>query len=74
MEKLQDSMHGPQNWENRAIMVTSGAQDALSKAVDMLMSFNDPVLLPDSIYPGAIDLVIPMSLVLLTILMNIGTY
>lgn len=61
LEKLQDSIHGPQNWENNAVIVAAGAQDGLSKAVDMFMSFNDPILLPDPIYSGAIDLVMSIS-------------
>lgn len=26
LEKLQDSIHGPQNWENNAVIVAAGAR------------------------------------------------
>lgn len=57
MEEIQDRFHGSQGWENRSIMMTSGAQEGLSKAVDMCMSNGDPVFIPDPVYTGAIDLV-----------------
>lgn len=59
LEEIQDWFHGPQNWDNRTIMMTSGAQEGLSKAVDMCMNRGDPVIMPDPVYTGAIDLVRP---------------
>lgn len=57
LQEIQDWFHGPQNWENRGIMMTSGAQEGLSKAVDMCIKCGDPVIMPDPVYTGAIDLV-----------------
>jgi len=57
LEEIQKWFHGPQNWENRGIIMTSGAQEGLSKAVDMCMKCGDPVIMPDPVYTGAIDLV-----------------
>lgn len=57
LKEIQDWFHGPQHWEYRSIMMSNGAQEGLSKAVDMCMSCGDPVLIPDSVYTGAIDLV-----------------
>lgn len=57
LKEIQDSFHGPQSWENKSIMMTSGAQEGLSKTVDMCLKCNDPVIIPDPIYTGAIDLV-----------------
>jgi len=37
--------------------MTSGAQEGLSKAVDMCMRCNDSVIMPDPVYTGAVDLV-----------------
>jgi len=61
LEEIQDWFHGPQNWDDRTIMMTSGAQEGLSKAVNMCMNRGDPVIMPDPVYTGAIDLVRPMS-------------
>lgn len=57
MQEIQDSFHGTQSWEKKSIMITSGAQEGLSKAVDMCVERNDSVLIPDPIYTGAIDMV-----------------
>lgn len=57
LEEIQDWFHGPQNWENRTIMMTCGAQEGLCKAVDMCMSCGDSVIMPNPVYTGAIDLV-----------------
>lgn len=40
-------------------MMTSGAQEGLSKAVNMCMNRGDPVIMPDPVYTGALDLVRP---------------
>ncbi|XP_050527408.1 kynurenine/alpha-aminoadipate aminotransferase, mitochondrial-like [Daktulosphaira vitifoliae] len=53
LKKIQDKYHGKQNWNEKSIMVTSGAQEGLSKAVDMCMKIGDPIILPEPIYPGA---------------------
>lgn len=37
--------------------MTSGAQEGLSKAVNMCMTCGDPVIMSDPVYTGAIDLV-----------------
>lgn len=57
LQEIQDTFHGPQSWEKKSIMMSSGAQEGLSKAVDMCMECNDSVLIPDPIYTGAIDMV-----------------
>lgn len=57
LEEIQDWFHGPQDWEHKSIIMTSGAQEGLSMAVNMCMSYGDPVIMPDPVYTGAIDLV-----------------
>jgi len=57
LEEIQERFHGPQCWNKRSIIMTSGAQEGLSKAVDMCMRRNDPVFMPDPVYTGAVDLV-----------------
>jgi len=61
LEGIQETYHGPQNWNERSILVTSGAQEGLSKVVEMCMRYKDPVLIPDPIYTGAVDLFTPYS-------------
>lgn len=60
MEGIQEMFHGPQYWTKRSIIMTSGAQEGLSTAVDMCMNRNDSVIMPDPVYTGAVDLVIPL--------------
>ncbi|VVC44503.1 Pyridoxal phosphate-dependent transferase, subdomain 2,Pyridoxal phosphate-dependent transferase [Cinara cedri] len=59
LQEIQDWFHGPQDWKNRSIMMTTGGQEGLSKAVNMCMNCGDPVLMPDPVYTGAIDLFRP---------------
>ncbi|XP_026805659.1 kynurenine/alpha-aminoadipate aminotransferase, mitochondrial-like isoform X1 [Rhopalosiphum maidis] len=61
LEEIQESYHGPQNWNERSIIMTSGAQEGLSKVVDMCMRCNDPVIMPDPVYTGAVDLFKPYN-------------
>ncbi|XP_050442577.1 kynurenine/alpha-aminoadipate aminotransferase, mitochondrial-like [Adelges cooleyi] len=56
LKEIQDQYHGAQNWKVKSIMVSSGAQEGLSKAVDMCMRCGDAVIMPDPTYTGAIDL------------------
>ncbi|XP_027853409.2 kynurenine/alpha-aminoadipate aminotransferase, mitochondrial-like isoform X2 [Aphis gossypii] len=61
LEEIQESFHGPQNWSKRSIIMTSGAQEGLSKVVEMCVRCNDPVIMPDPVYTGAVDLFKPYS-------------
>lgn len=62
LKNIQEWFHGPQDWENKDIIMTCGAQEGLCKAVDMCMERGDPVIMPDPMYTGAIDLVRFLSL------------
>jgi len=57
LEEIQERFHGPLYWNKRSIIMTSGAQEGLSKAVNMCMRCNDSVIMPDPVYTGAVDLV-----------------
>lgn len=57
LEEIQNWFHGSQNWEHNSILITSGAQEGLSKVVEMCINCGDPVIMPDPVYTGAIDLV-----------------
>lgn len=57
LEEIQDWFHGSQNWDHYGILMTSGAQEGLSKVVEMCIKCGDPVIMPDPVYTGAIDLV-----------------
>ncbi|XP_050524500.1 kynurenine/alpha-aminoadipate aminotransferase, mitochondrial-like [Daktulosphaira vitifoliae] len=56
LKEIQEQYHGVQNWKIKSIMITSGAQEGLAKAVDMCMRQGDCVIMPDPTYTGAIDL------------------
>lgn len=44
--------HAPPLWESRDILVVSGSQDGLSKTLEAIIGTGDPILVPDSFYPG----------------------
>ncbi|XP_050430900.1 kynurenine/alpha-aminoadipate aminotransferase, mitochondrial-like [Adelges cooleyi] len=56
LKEIQDYFHGPQDWNTRGILITCGAQEGLSKSVDMFMQHGDPVIVPQPAYAQALDL------------------
>ncbi|XP_015610515.1 kynurenine/alpha-aminoadipate aminotransferase, mitochondrial isoform X1 [Cephus cinctus] len=53
MREFQRKAHSPPLWESRDIVVVSGGQDGLSKALEAIIGPGDPVLVQDPFYPGA---------------------
>jgi len=42
--------HNPPLWEDREVLVTSGAQEALGKIVEMVIEEGDGVIIPETCY------------------------
>lgn len=40
-------------WESRDVVIVSGGQDGLSKALEAIIGPGDPILVQDPYYPGA---------------------
>ncbi|XP_046746072.1 kynurenine/alpha-aminoadipate aminotransferase, mitochondrial-like [Diprion similis] len=53
LRELQRKTHAPPLWESRDIVVVSGGQDGLSKALEAIVGPGDPVLVQDPFYTGA---------------------
>lgn len=53
MRDFQRKAHSPPNWESRELVVVSGGQDGLSKALEAIIGPGDPILVQDPFYPGA---------------------
>ncbi|KAF7992078.1 hypothetical protein HCN44_001403 [Aphidius gifuensis] len=52
MREYQKRVHNPPTWDNREIIVVSGSQDGLSKALEAIIAPGDPILVQDPVYPG----------------------
>ncbi|XP_018340476.1 PREDICTED: kynurenine/alpha-aminoadipate aminotransferase, mitochondrial-like [Trachymyrmex septentrionalis] len=52
LREFQRRAHAPPLWESRDIVVVSGSQDGLSKALEAIIGTGDPILVPNPFYPG----------------------
>ena len=59
---MQISEHAPSDADSLRLMVTTGSQDALTKAFEMLMEEGDNVLVESPTYSGALAALQPMGL------------
>jgi kynurenine/2-aminoadipate aminotransferase len=57
---LQDKIHGLSNhyWDTNDILITTGSQDGLCKAIEMSLEDGEPILVQEPIYSGATAIVI----------------
>lgn len=53
MREYQKRAHAPPLWESRDVVVVSGSQDGLSKALEAIIGPGDPIIVQDPYYPGA---------------------
>jgi len=66
LKSLQRMVHAPPAWENGNeahfdVVVTSGSQDGLCKAMEMMLSKGDKVLMDTPAYPGTLAILKPMG-------------
>jgi len=61
LKELQKTIHDPPHWKSGAVnqaeldvIVTSGSQDGLCKAMEMMLSKGDKVLMDTPAYPGTL--------------------
>ncbi|XP_011879387.1 PREDICTED: kynurenine/alpha-aminoadipate aminotransferase, mitochondrial-like [Vollenhovia emeryi] len=59
LREFQRRAHAPPLWERRDIVVVSGSQDGLSKALEAIIGTGDPILVPDPFYPGVEVVIAP---------------
>lgn len=61
LQALQEQVHTPNQtvWANTDIVVTSGSQDGLCKAIEMLMDVGSSVLVEDFVYSGTLAILNP---------------
>jgi len=61
LRDLQQSVHQPHPgvWDNSDIVITSGSQDGLCKAFEMMMSQGSGVIVEDFVYSGTLSILNP---------------
>jgi len=63
LRQLQEEAHTPDKdvWSNTDIVVTSGSQDGLCKAFEMLIDKGSGVIVEDFVYSGTLSIINPYS-------------
>ncbi|XP_043282360.1 kynurenine/alpha-aminoadipate aminotransferase, mitochondrial-like [Venturia canescens] len=59
IREFQKKAHAPPMWESRDVVIVSGGQDGLSKALEAIIGPGDPILVQDPYYPGVGVVVAP---------------
>jgi len=61
LRQLQEEVHTPHQgvWSNTELVVTSGSQDGLCKAFEMIMETGSSVLVEDFVYSGTLSIMNP---------------
>ncbi|KAK3923296.1 Kynurenine/alpha-aminoadipate aminotransferase, mitochondrial, partial [Frankliniella fusca] len=59
LQELIDKDHGKQDWNTRSILISSGSNDGISRAVDMLLNVGDPIIVQHPLYSGIETLLKP---------------
>lgn len=57
VKALTKKIHSPPQWDNTDIVVTSGSQDGLCKAIEMLLNPNDYFITQEPCYTGTLAIV-----------------
>ncbi|XP_065345612.1 kynurenine/alpha-aminoadipate aminotransferase, mitochondrial-like [Cloeon dipterum] len=63
LQKFQTQVHGLDStfWQKNSLLVSTGSQDALCKALEMSLSEGDPILVQEPIYPGTSAIIRPLN-------------
>jgi len=59
--KLQDKIHGKQDWDKTGVIITGGNQDGLYNAMVLCLEEGDTVLLQHPVYPSALEIARPYN-------------
>jgi kynurenine/2-aminoadipate aminotransferase len=62
LQQLQEAEHKPPRLNTSKIGVTTGSQDGLTKAFEMVLSRGDTLLVEDYIYPGCLAFLKPAGI------------
>jgi len=57
LTKLVQRCFPPPHWDNTALIVTVGSQNALHGVLDMIMEVGDPIVIPGPCYSSALSIV-----------------
>jgi len=59
LKDFQSEVHGLNTsyWENNDLVISTGSQDSLCKALEMSLEEGDPILVQEPIYPGTASIV-----------------
>ena len=61
LKEMTLKFHKPPIWEDREILVTTGAQEGLCKALEMIMNENDYFITHEHCYAGILAIINPLS-------------
>ncbi|XP_043469350.1 kynurenine/alpha-aminoadipate aminotransferase, mitochondrial-like [Leptopilina heterotoma] len=67
LRDFQRKAHAPPLWESRDIVIVAGGQDGLSKSLEAIIGYGDPILVQDPFYPGAEVVIAPHDVELIAI-------
>ncbi|XP_033220045.1 kynurenine/alpha-aminoadipate aminotransferase, mitochondrial-like [Belonocnema kinseyi] len=59
IREFQRRAHAPPLWESRDVVIVAGGQDGLSKSLEAIIGYGDPILVQDPFYPGAEVVIAP---------------
>lgn len=57
LKEMQLKLHSPPCWKDTEVLITNGSQDGLCKAFEMMMNFNDHVIVQEPVYAGTLAIV-----------------
>ncbi|KAE8748386.1 hypothetical protein FOCC_FOCC004818 [Frankliniella occidentalis] len=59
LQEFIDQDHGKQDWKTRNVLISTGSNDGISRAVDMLLNVGDPIIIQHPLYSGIETLLKP---------------
>jgi kynurenine/2-aminoadipate aminotransferase len=57
LKEMQQKLHSPPCWADTEVVITSGSQDGLCKAFEMMLNMNDHVIIQEPVYAGTLAIV-----------------
>ncbi|XP_046652485.1 kynurenine/alpha-aminoadipate aminotransferase, mitochondrial-like [Daphnia pulicaria] len=61
LKEMQQKLHSPPCWADTEVVITSGSQDGLCKAFEMMLNVNDHVIIQEPVYAGTLAIVNPFK-------------
>lgn len=59
LKEMQKKLHNPPKWDQSEMIITSGSQDGLCKALEMMLMPQDNIVVQEPCYAGTLAIVMP---------------